>query len=59
MHTRHTSRAERRYWRTAERSLRAWHNYAVVTQRAALPWYLQRDLRAVLRNWAIRRLLGQ
>lgn len=53
------SRAERRYWRTAERSLRAWHNQAVDTQRALLPWYCQRSLRAALRNWAWRRLTGQ
>jgi hypothetical protein len=53
------SRAERRYWRTAEKSLRAQHNYMVDTQRALLPWYVQRSLRAALRNWAWRRLLGQ
>jgi hypothetical protein len=55
---RHESRAQRRYWRTAERVLRAQHNAAVDTQRALLPWYMQRNLRAVLRNEIVRRHAG-
>ena len=56
---RHESRAQRRYWRTAERVMRAQHNAAVDGQRVLLPWYMQRNLRAVLRNEIVRKSMGK